>query len=114
MTEIRGETVVLRPLEASDAATLRAIREHPEVHAWWGRLEDDFPQADEPTSFRFAILLDGEVVGMARSARSPSRTTATPRSTSSSTRACAAAGSGRRPSGRSPTTWLRNAAITGS
>ena len=71
MTEIRGETVVLRPLEEADAATLRAIREHPEVHAWWGPLEDDFPQADEPTSFRFAILLDGEVVGMAQFSEEP-------------------------------------------
>jgi aminoglycoside 6'-N-acetyltransferase len=66
MTEVHGESVVLRPLEPADAATLRAIRQQPEVHAWWGRLEDDFPQADEPASFRFAILLDGELVGMAQ------------------------------------------------
>ena len=71
MTEIRGESVVLRPLEPADTATLRAIREHPEVHAWWGPLEDDFPQADEPTSIRFAILLDGELVGMAQFSEEP-------------------------------------------
>ena len=114
MTEIRGETVVLRPLEEADAATLRAIREHPEVHAWWGPLEDDFPQADEPTSFRFAILLDGEVVGMAQFSEESEPDYATPRSTSSSTRACAAAGLGRTRSARWPTTSSRSAVTTGS
>ncbi len=64
MSELRGETVVLRPLGPSDAARLRAIRETPEVAAWWGRLEDDFPLADEPEATRYAVLVDGEVAGL--------------------------------------------------
>jgi len=64
VTGLRGRTVVLEPLEPGHAERLREIRTHPEVHAWWGGLEEDFPQADEPTSARFAILVAGEVVGM--------------------------------------------------
>jgi aminoglycoside 6'-N-acetyltransferase len=71
MSELRGERVVLRPLEPGDAERLRAIREHPEVHAWWGRLEDDFPQADEQESARYAIVVDGELVGMAQWSEEP-------------------------------------------
>jgi aminoglycoside 6'-N-acetyltransferase len=71
MTELRGDTVVLRPLELEDVPRLREIRRHPEVHAWWGALEDDFPQADEPGSARYAIVLDGEVVGMAQWSEEP-------------------------------------------
>jgi aminoglycoside 6'-N-acetyltransferase len=66
MSELHGETVVLRALEPGDAEVLREIRRHPEVHAFWGALEDDFPQEDEPASERYAILVDGEVAGMAQ------------------------------------------------
>ncbi|HVE68427.1 MAG TPA: GNAT family N-acetyltransferase [Solirubrobacteraceae bacterium] len=55
--------VEIAPLERADAEALRAIRERPEVVAWWGRQADDFP-FDEPESTRFAIRVDGEVAGM--------------------------------------------------
>jgi len=66
VTALRGRIVVLQPLEPGHAGRLREIRAHPDVHAWWGRLEDDFPQDDEPTSARFAIVVEDEVVGMAQ------------------------------------------------
>ena len=55
--------VTVTPLERADAPALRAIRERPEVIAWWGRQEDDFP-FEEPESTRYAIRVDGEVAGM--------------------------------------------------
>jgi len=64
VSELRGKTVVLRPLVPDDVAALRAIREAPEVSAWWGSLEDDFPLGDEPTATRFTILAGGEIAGM--------------------------------------------------
>jgi aminoglycoside 6'-N-acetyltransferase len=56
--------MILRPLEPDDVAELRRIRETPEVIRWWDELEDDFPLGDEPEATRFAIELDGAVVGM--------------------------------------------------
>ena len=63
MTELRGEIVVLRPLQFVDAARLREIHLEPGVAAWWGTMEDSFP-FDEPESTRFTILVDGEIAGM--------------------------------------------------
>ena len=62
--ELRGEAVVLRPLDAGDAERLRAIRRKPEVEEWWMPLEDDFPFRDDPDVVRLTILLDDAVVGM--------------------------------------------------
>ncbi len=53
----------LRPLQPGDAAALKRIRREPEVHRWWGPLEDDFPW-DEPEAVRWTILLQGAVIGM--------------------------------------------------
>jgi aminoglycoside 6'-N-acetyltransferase len=64
VTELHGERVVLRPLAAADREALRAIRLESEVAAWWGPLEDDFPEDDDPDVIRFTILRDGEVAGM--------------------------------------------------
>jgi aminoglycoside 6'-N-acetyltransferase len=63
MPELRGDIVVLRPLRFDDAASLRAIRHEPEVHAWWGDMEHEFP-FDEPESTRFTIWVDGEIAGL--------------------------------------------------
>jgi aminoglycoside 6'-N-acetyltransferase len=60
---LRGELVELRPLEEADAARLREMVETPEVAAWWGPQDADFPW-DEPESTRFTILVDGEVAGL--------------------------------------------------
>jgi aminoglycoside 6'-N-acetyltransferase len=71
MAPLRSDRVVLRPLEAADAPVLRAARAAPEVAAWWGPLEDDFPFGDEPGATRLAITVDGEVVGMVQFTEEP-------------------------------------------
>jgi aminoglycoside 6'-N-acetyltransferase len=58
------DRVDLRPLAPADATELRRIRATPEVFRWWGELEDDFPEADEPEVTRYAVLVDGAVAGM--------------------------------------------------
>jgi aminoglycoside 6'-N-acetyltransferase len=65
-----GERVLLRPLEPSDADALRQIVATPEVAAWWGPQDDDFPD-DEPESTRFAIVVDGEVAGLIQYGEEP-------------------------------------------
>ena len=62
------EDVDLRPLAPGDAAELRRIRATPEVHRWWGDVEDDFPDADEPDVTRYTVLVGGAVVGMVQTA----------------------------------------------
>jgi aminoglycoside 6'-N-acetyltransferase len=64
--ELRGRSVVLRPLRADDAQALRRIVETPEVARWWGPQEEAFPLSDEPEATRFAILVDGRIAGMAQ------------------------------------------------
>jgi len=64
MPEIGGERVTLVPMEVGHAERLHAIRATPEVAAWWGPPEDDFPLGDEPTATRFAIVADDEVEGL--------------------------------------------------
>jgi len=64
LPELRGEGVVLRPLEAAHVEGLRAIRQKPEVSDWWGEPEDDFPLDDEPTAARYTIFVDEQVAGM--------------------------------------------------
>jgi aminoglycoside 6'-N-acetyltransferase len=64
MREQRGEQVVLREMEPGDAAALRRIHETPEVLAWWGEPDADFPLWDDPQSPRLVVLVDGEIAGM--------------------------------------------------
>ena len=59
---LRGERVVLRPLEPGDLDAVRRIRSSDAVVRWWGRPDDDFPAEDGDA--RFAIVIDGEVAGM--------------------------------------------------
>jgi aminoglycoside 6'-N-acetyltransferase len=63
LPELRGQRVLLRPLEAGDAEELRAIRQLGEVADRWGPLEDDFPW-EEPTAARLSILIGGQLAGM--------------------------------------------------
>ena len=42
---------------------LRELHQQPGVLEWWGPMEDGFP-FDEPESQRFAIVVDGEIVGL--------------------------------------------------
>ena len=55
--------MMLRPLQASDAAELRRIHELPEVVRWWDVPEEDFPW-DEPEATRFTIEVDGAIAGL--------------------------------------------------
>jgi aminoglycoside 6'-N-acetyltransferase len=64
MEPLRGERVVLRPLEAGDVPALRAAHSAPEVATWWGLPAEDFPFGDEPETTRLAIIVEGEVAGM--------------------------------------------------
>jgi aminoglycoside 6'-N-acetyltransferase len=65
--ELRGESVVLRPLRAEDIPRLVEIGQEPEVARWWTSVTTEKLTAkaegrDDATGL--AILLDGEVVGM--------------------------------------------------
>ena len=60
--ELRGELVTLRPIAAADRATLKAIRDEPEVVKWWGEQTPEWPGDDE-TVEEMAIVHDGDVVG---------------------------------------------------
>jgi aminoglycoside 6'-N-acetyltransferase len=67
MTELRGERVLIRPLEAADVPQIAAIQAQPSVARWWGepdeaKLRRKAAGTDDSTVF--AIELDGEVVGL--------------------------------------------------
>jgi aminoglycoside 6'-N-acetyltransferase len=53
----------LAPLDTKHVGRLRELHQQPGVVRWWGPMEDGFP-FDEPDSTRFAIVADGEVVGL--------------------------------------------------
>lgn len=65
MTELRGETVVLVPVEAAHVPELRRQLEEPSVRSRWGD-EGRRPgwPFDDPEATRYAILVDGTVRGM--------------------------------------------------
>jgi len=56
--------LLLRPLRAGDEVALLRIHNEPAVLRWWDRPEPGFPWSDDPEQVRFAIELDGEVVGL--------------------------------------------------
>jgi aminoglycoside 6'-N-acetyltransferase len=56
-------TIELEPLDVAHVARLRDLHRQPGVIKWWGPMEPGFP-FDEPESQRFAIVADGEIVGM--------------------------------------------------
>lgn len=70
-TDLQGDRVVLRPLAADDAPALRTMRSTPEVAAWWGPLEDDFPFGDDPDATRFTIRRDGALAGLIQFGEEP-------------------------------------------
>ncbi len=63
--ELRGESVVLVLVTASHVPDLRRILRTPEVRLRWGE-EAASPQwpFDDPSTVRFAVLLDGTVRGL--------------------------------------------------
>jgi aminoglycoside 6'-N-acetyltransferase len=67
--ELRGKRVVLRPLRVEDAPRLAELGTHPDVARWW----PDLTEAElvekaggKPDEGFFAVLHDGEVVGLAQ------------------------------------------------
>jgi aminoglycoside 6'-N-acetyltransferase len=67
VTELRGERVVLRPLQAGDVPALLAIQAEPGVARWWGRPEEekyDRKVAGTEGVTAFSIRVDGEIAGL--------------------------------------------------
>ncbi len=67
---LRGEQVVLRPVQADDGDPLRRIRDTPEVARWWGEeptRDPAWPLDTEPGEVRYAVLVDGVVAGLIQS-----------------------------------------------
>lgn len=67
MVGLKGDRVVLRPLQVDDVAVLVEIQAQPSVARWWGRPnEEDLRRqaAGESEETSFAITVDGEVAGL--------------------------------------------------
>ncbi|MDQ3723007.1 MAG: GNAT family N-acetyltransferase [Actinomycetota bacterium] len=66
---LRGERVVLRPLQAADADHLAGVIVQPEVARWWGSRPDDVEHhhagllEDAAGNHAFAIEVDGALAG---------------------------------------------------
>jgi aminoglycoside 6'-N-acetyltransferase len=56
--------MILRPLDAADAAELLRILRTPEVARWWDAPDDGFPLTDDPSATRLVIEVDGAVAGL--------------------------------------------------
>jgi aminoglycoside 6'-N-acetyltransferase len=67
VVELKGDRVVLRPLQVDDVAVLVEIQAQPSVARWWGRPnEEDLRRqaARESEETSFAIMVDGAVAGL--------------------------------------------------
>jgi aminoglycoside 6'-N-acetyltransferase len=64
VSELRGDRVVLRPMEPEDTTRLREILVTPEVARWWGAEPEGFPLSDDPGATRYALLVEGRVAGL--------------------------------------------------
>ena len=62
---MRGPRVELVPVGPEHRERLDELRRLPEVVRWWKEPWGDWLAAD-PDTFRFAVLLDGEIVGYAQ------------------------------------------------
>jgi aminoglycoside 6'-N-acetyltransferase len=56
--------MILRALEAGDAAELLRILQTPEVARWWDEPDEGFPLTDDPGATRLVIEVDGAVAGL--------------------------------------------------
>lgn len=56
-TVIEGPRTRLVLLDPSHADALRDIHRRPEVAAWWGEPDPDFPLRDDPESVRYVVTL---------------------------------------------------------
>jgi aminoglycoside 6'-N-acetyltransferase len=66
--ELRGERVVLRPLEEGDVGRVVELGADPEVERWWRGLTHEHvlhkARGEDEGVVVFAIVADGEVAGM--------------------------------------------------
>lgn len=67
--ELRGETVLLRPLTGQDAAPLLAIMTDPTVAIWWGawdaeKIRSEMIEAPEDEGTVLGIEVDGRLAGI--------------------------------------------------
>jgi len=60
-----ADALELQPLDVRHVEPLRALHQQPGVTKWWGPMEPAFP-FDEPESRRFAIVVEGQVAGLAQ------------------------------------------------
>ena len=60
---LRGERLVLRPVEAADIAPLAAILREPEIAEWWGDYPEERARAELEGEPGWAIEVDGAVAG---------------------------------------------------
>ena len=63
MRELTGRRVLVREAQPSDAGTLLEIHRTPEVSAWWGPPDPEFPFDDDPETICLTILRDEAIVG---------------------------------------------------
>ncbi|HEX2412791.1 MAG TPA: GNAT family protein [Solirubrobacteraceae bacterium] len=68
---LTGSRVTLRVMQESDAGELRRLRAAPAVAEWWGPVEDEFPNEDEPEATRMCILVDGRIAGLVQYGEEP-------------------------------------------
>jgi aminoglycoside 6'-N-acetyltransferase len=65
---LHGERVVLRPVVPADVVPFHALLQEPDVACWWGIYDAEKVEREvigrEDGVDVFAVLLDGEVVGM--------------------------------------------------
>jgi aminoglycoside 6'-N-acetyltransferase len=65
---LRGDRVVLRPVEQGDLAPFAEMLVEPSVARWWGTFDEARVQAElvdrQDDVEVFAVLLDGDVVGL--------------------------------------------------
>jgi aminoglycoside 6'-N-acetyltransferase len=64
---LRGERLLLRPLEDRDVAALAAILAEPEVSRWWGRWDEPRVREEllaDDEEVVLAVEVEGEVAGL--------------------------------------------------
>jgi aminoglycoside 6'-N-acetyltransferase len=59
---LRGERLVLEPMQPEHAERLRELRNTPEVARWWQRAPDGWPLAAEDVH-KLTVIVDGDVAG---------------------------------------------------
>ena len=71
MNVLLGVRVVLRPVVAGDAQTLRRIHATPEVERWWGPPDVSFPFEDEAGTTVWTVEHDGAIAGLVQAYEEP-------------------------------------------